>query len=484
MDQPELLDIVAEVASVLIECVTVANAQTEIYVLLGVCNIMLLEPPLFPGEHFVRALQPLLLRFSPGMVSKRALEVTDRVKKLSRQVESWSLANRILTAPDLRQRAFDLAALRRVKPVYGLREIENHLRRRPGGAYRLYAYAYLAQQPDASRLDWLIECLVDGEDQPHVRDVGLEALQGMVRGRPLSESQWQRLRIIDQWLPVSLRPPTEFLPLLELTGPRDVAYVDDPDERHCSFVVTRGAHYLKLPPKFRIGIYPVTNILFLQFIRERGYVRDEYWPRISRHRCLTRDGKSNGPATWPSGTEFPQGNDNHPVTGISYLEARAFVAWLEKVHRAPGSRWCLPSEDMWEFAARSQEGNIYPWGKEFQRDRCNSAESGIGGTSDVARFPNGKSFCGCAEMAGNVRGICGKGRFNLGSSFCVLRGGGFTNHQDEVRSYFRIVNVPTGLRAHDFGFRCAQAPVTSGSGAPKPASKRNPVKNGSEKEMK
>jgi formylglycine-generating enzyme required for sulfatase activity len=43
---------------------------------------------------------------------------------------------------------------------------------------------------------------------------------------------------------------------------------------------------------------------------------------------------------------------NYPVTGISYLEARAFVRWLQLRYPDPGWTWCIPSEDMWELAAR------------------------------------------------------------------------------------------------------------------------------------
>lgn len=128
---------------------------------------------------------------------------------------------------------------------------------------------------------------------------------------------------------------------------------------------------------------------------------------------------SSGPATWTSAHSYSEQPD-HPVTGISYYEALAFLAWLSRtvvsIHvsnlsasrsRPPipnwiNMQWCLPTENMWEFAARGASGLLYSWGWEFEEGRCNSREANMGTTSAVGRFPNGRSAFGADDMAGNV----------------------------------------------------------------------------------
>jgi formylglycine-generating enzyme required for sulfatase activity len=234
-----------------------------------------------------------------------------------------------------------------------------------------------------------------------------------------------------------------------------ITYRDDPDERHGPFVLTRGQHVLDLPARFRMGVYPVTNQQFLQFIRDGGYSDDELWEGASRMGFVTQDKKTQGPSTWPSNTKCPPKRADHPVSGVSYVEARAFVKWLNLKYLDPEWHWCLPSEDMWEFSARSTVGLSYPWGREFLPNRCNSLESGIKGTSEVGQFREGNSYCGCAEMAGNVWEFV-ETPDRIGSRHCVLRGGSFRNNEYEVRSYVRLVSVPVDHRPSDFGLRCAQ----------------------------
>jgi formylglycine-generating enzyme required for sulfatase activity len=256
------------------------------------------------------------------------------------------------------------------------------------------------------------------------------------------------------------KPPTEHPDLIayrlvEVKVTTAVLYRDDPNERHGPFVLTRGQHELDFPPRFRIGVYPVTNQQFLSFVNDDGYLDDDLWRGISSANFLTQDKKTRGPATWPSSDKHPSQRGNHPVAGVSYLEASAFVRWLNRRYLDPEWQWCLPSEDMWELTARSSEGFQYPWGSGFGLDHCNSLESGIKVTSDVERFPMGKSLFGCAEMAGNVWEFV-EASDQFGSYECVLRGGSFRNNEYEVKSYLRLVKVPVDHRPPDFGLRCAQ----------------------------
>ena len=94
---------------------------------------------------------------------------------------------------------------------------------------------------------------------------------------------------------------------------------------------------------------------------------------------------------------------DHPVVNVSWHNAMAYAAWLAKT---TGQPWRLPTEAEWEKAARWDAANrhsrIYPWGDAFDKVRCNTSESGKGGTTPVGSYPSGASPCGAQEMAGNV----------------------------------------------------------------------------------
>jgi len=264
-----------------------------------------------------------------------------------------------------------------------------------------------------------------------------QTLLGLLKDEPASESEASDYRLVE----------------VHADGP--VIYGDDPNERHGPFVLTRGQHELVLPALFRMGMYPITNDQYGEFVDDGGYMEDELWEGVSRIGFLTRDKKTRGPSTWRSNTRYPARQKNHPVAGISYVEACAYIRWRNRRHPDPEWSWCLPTEDMWEISARSSQGLHYPWGNGFLRDHCNSVESGIKGTSDVAQFPRGNSVYGCTDMAGNVWEFVEASDL-IHSEYCVLRGGSFRNNEYEVRSYLRLVNVSVEHRPEDFGLRCAQ----------------------------
>jgi formylglycine-generating enzyme required for sulfatase activity len=130
---------------------------------------------------------------------------------------------------------------------------------------------------------------------------------------------------------------------------------------------------------FYIMRYPVTNDEYNRFIQTTG------------HRA---------PLFWKEG-QFPVEKADHPVVGVSFLDAVAFCRWARQV---TGLAVRLPSEPEWEKAARGPDGRIYPWGNNWELGRCNSVEAKTGSTSPVGQFsPNGDSPYGIAEMAGDVQ---------------------------------------------------------------------------------
>jgi formylglycine-generating enzyme required for sulfatase activity/class 3 adenylate cyclase len=62
------------------------------------------------------------------------------------------------------------------------------------------------------------------------------------------------------------------------------------------------------------------------------------------------------------------GQDDAPVTNVSWADAKQFVAWLADVSHRP---YRLPSEAEWEYAARGGTQTRYWWGDEFHQGMAN-----------------------------------------------------------------------------------------------------------------
>nr|MBC8362675.1 formylglycine-generating enzyme family protein [Candidatus Desulfatibia profunda] len=191
---------------------------------------------------------------------------------------------------------------------------------------------------------------------------------------------------------------------------------------------------------FQIDIYPVTNRQFEEFIRDNGYQNDDIWSDEGR-----KWRQKNGiklPAFW---NDQKWNLPEHPVVGVSFYEAQAFAKWAGKE---------LSSEQQWERAARGTDGRKYPWGDKFDREKCNTQESGIGKTTRVTRYPHGISPVGCYDMAGNVWEWT-QSYDDDEKDLIVLRGGCWDDYQDAARCAFRTRFDPF-YRTGFVGFRCVR----------------------------
>lgn len=211
---------------------------------------------------------------------------------------------------------------------------------------------------------------------------------------------------------------------------------------------------------FYIARYPVTNAEYKKFVE------------AAKHRV---------PQHWQNGN-IPNGIENHPVPNVDWNDAAAYCDWLSEqvVDKEMGKqvKFRLPTEAEWEKAASwdfsQNKKRVYPWGDKFDASKCNSQESGIGGTTPVGKYsPMGDSFYGVGDMAGNVSEWCAdwydenyyqnspreNPRNDTPGESRVLRGGAFLDNVVRyARCAFRYAVSPH-IRHRYLGFRVVLAPA-------------------------
>ena len=64
----------------------------------------------------------------------------------------------------------------------------------------------------------------------------------------------------------------------------------------------------------------------------------------------------------------PTGEDNAPVTNLSWTDTQEFVGWLSNVMQKP---FRLPTEAEWEYAARGGAKSKYWWGDQLKAEMAN-----------------------------------------------------------------------------------------------------------------
>jgi formylglycine-generating enzyme required for sulfatase activity len=165
-------------------------------------------------------------------------------------------------------------------------------------------------------------------------------------------------------------------------------------------------------------------------------------------------------------------SDDHPVGGVSWDDCQEFC-------QKTGLR--LPGEAEWEYAARGPDASIYPWGNDWDEGNCAKyrspdPEGPTVQTFAVGSFPQGASWCGALDMAGNVSEWCedwydedAYSRHASGDrtppgdgELRAFRGGSCMfsepSHFPFIFCCARREGVYPALRCSYFGFRCARDP--------------------------
>lgn len=202
---------------------------------------------------------------------------------------------------------------------------------------------------------------------------------------------------------------------------------------------------------FFIGRYEVTNREYQEFVDAGGYRTREYWkhPFVRDGREISRGAAMKefvdpsdqpGPSTWMGG-DYPQGQDEHPVSGVSWYEAAAYAEYAGMT---------LPSAAHWNVA----RGGFTPMIQWPQ----------LGGFGILAPFTNfggqgpvpvgslpGITAYGAYDMAGNVREWC----WNETPVGRVIRGGAWN---DNTYEFGNLRQAPPMDRSARNGFRLAVYP--------------------------
>ncbi len=249
---------------------------------------------------------------------------------------------------------------------------------------------------------------------------------------------------------------------------------------HASISDEAPPHEVIIRNPLAVGRYEVTRAEFQRFVSATG--------RHLTPGCHAVNGTSYTLAsdlTWkrPGFDQDPR----HPVTCVSWEDARAYVRWLSS---ETGKPYRLLSEAEWEYMARANSTSMRPWGDDpTNRNLCDHANGrdvtakrkygsknnaplcndGFVHTAPVGTFAS--NAFGIHDVQGNVWEWVEDGYSSTYQGWSsndsaprtrgltaqrVVRGGSWLDEPHTLRSANRGKGAPD-FRANDFGFRVARS---------------------------
>ena len=234
------------------------------------------------------------------------------------------------------------------------------------------------------------------------------------------------------------------------------------------------AHEVTVDP-FQMEITEVTFDQYVAFLNVRG--PDTHVNGCAGFPCIQTQNESPDAPIIFDGTNYSIGAGlrPHPAYGVTYYGA---LTYCEAVGRR------LPTEAEWERAARADDGRIYPWGNRWDNAlaKTNRPLDTPPGSFPVGSYPNGASFYGVYDMAGNVAewvsdwyserhyeeraaaGVAVNPKGPVAGQQKVLRGGSWNSVPFFSRAVHRQSEDPKAYPRW-VGFRCVAEPPISVIGA-------------------
>lgn len=212
-------------------------------------------------------------------------------------------------------------------------------------------------------------------------------------------------------------------------------------------------HETCLSEGFWIDKTEVTNAAFDAFVEAGGYTTEAYWSEDG-WKWLARQMRGNLPLRCLTNRA-----ETAPRVCITWYEAEAYARWRGGA---------LPTEAQWEYAARGPESLIYPWGNAWDASRANVLDSDE--TTPVDTFPDGASWVGALDMAGNamewvadwlsagyeVDAVIDPAGPETGR-IKIEKGGWWGSNPLVARSAYRHFEDPPYYQDHHIGFRIVTA---------------------------
>jgi hypothetical protein len=204
-------------------------------------------------------------------------------------------------------------------------------------------------------------------------------------------------------------------------------------------------------PDFFIDRHEVTNRQFKAFIDSGGYSNRDYWKHEFRKEgesltweealvgFVDQTGRP-GPSPWQAG-DYPEGEDDFPVSGISWYEAAAYAEYAGK-NLPTGHHWGVARGEYTPMIMWPQAGGyaIFAPFSNFQ----GRGPVSVGSLDGITAY-------GAFDMAGNVREWCS----NESTKGRMLRGGAWNDNTYQFRDLAQADAMDRSLKN---GFRCALYP--------------------------